>query len=139
MNSDVVNLVLIIGICFIGYIFLIRFNVVEGMTVDASNNARPSASGGGASSVNGLAGNAATYAANLKAASVKLSDTLLVTKYRSDYESAIMNAEELVNNLMLKTALSVDPSKPHDSIAQLVALSQAQVALNLVMKFVDSS
>ena len=137
MNSDVVNLVLIIGICFIGYIFLIRFNVVEGMTVDASNNTRPAASA--SSSVNGIAGNAATFAANLKAASVKLSDTLLVTKYRSDYESAIMNAEELVKNLMLKTTLSVDPSKPHDSIAQLVALSQAQVALNLVMKFVDSS
>ena len=87
----------------------------------------------------GVAGNAATYAANLKVASVKLSDTLLVSKYRSDYETAVLNAEELINNLMLETSLSIDISKPEESIQKLVHLNQAKDSLNVVMKFIDST
>ena len=149
MNKDVANLALFIGLCFIGYVVFIRLNVVEGMgnrpnnnPSDASSNNSPSTNSppsNSSSSANGIAGNAATFAANLKAASVKMGDTLLVTKYRSDYESAIMNAEELVSMLMLKTVLTINPSSPGDSIKQLVALSHAQEALNMVMKFVDSS
>lgn len=142
MNKDVANLALFIGLCFIGYVVFIRFNVVEGMANGPDN--RPSdtsssdTSSSSSSSSSGVAGNAATFAANLKAASVKLGDTLLVSKYRSDYESAIMNAEELVSMIMLKTVLSMNSSSPQDSLKQLVALSHAQEALNMVMKFVDS-
>ena len=143
MNKDITNLVLFIGICFIGYVFLIRINFKEGLTNKAAVAAAASDSESdtttpSSSSANGIAGNAATYASNLKTASVKLSDTLLVTKYRSDYENAIMNAEELINNMMLKTALSLNPSNPQEGIKKLVSLKEAQTALNVVMKFMDS-
>ena len=132
------TLALFLLICFIAYVCFVNYNYIEGFT-DASGNKKGSSDSSSNSSPNGIAGNASTYAANLKAMSVKLSDTLLVTKYRSDYESAIMNAEELVNNLMLQTTLSINTNDPHKSIAKLVALHHAQAALNAAMKFVDSS
>jgi hypothetical protein len=137
MNKDIANLALFIGLCFIGYVVFIRFNVVEGMAHGPDNKPSDSSSDSSSSS-SGVAGNAATFAANLKAASVKLGDTLLVSKYRSDYESAIMNAEELVSMIMLKTVLSINTSDPQESLKKLIALSHAQEALNMVMKFVDS-
>ena len=130
------TLALFLFICFVAYVCFVNQNYSEGFT-DGGGNKNGSA--GSNSGPNGIAGNASTYAANLKAASVKLSDTLLVTKYRSDYESAIMNAEELVNNLILQTALSINTSNPQQTIEKLVGLNAAQAALNAAMKFVDSS
>jgi hypothetical protein len=39
---------------------------------------------------------------------------------------------------MLKTALNVDQFKPEVSITKLAKMQQAKVALNSVMKFIDS-
>jgi hypothetical protein len=106
--------------------------LIEGMTDGSGNSLTTS------SPANGIAGNAASYAAALKTATIKSQDALLISKYKSDYESAILNLDDLINNLMLKTALSVDQNKPGDSIEKLSKMQQAKVALNSVMKFVDS-
>ena len=50
----------------------------------------------------------------------------------------ILNLDDLINNLMLKTALSVNQSNPTQAIESLAKMQQAKVALNSVMKFVDS-
>ena len=131
------TLALFLLICFIAYVCFVNNNYSEGFK-DKGGDKKGGGSNSG-SGPNGVAGNASTYAANLKAASVKLSDTLLITKYRSDYESAIMNAEELIHNLMLEITLNINPQDPHESIAKLVALHHAEAALIGVMKFVDSS
>ena len=89
-------------------------------------------------SANGVAGNAASYSAALKAATIKMQDTFLISKYRSDYESSILNLDDLINNLMLNTALNVNQSNPGEAIEKLAKMQQAKVALNSVMKFVDS-
>ena len=130
------NLILFIAICFIVYILFRNFNynpLREGMT-DASGNSVTVAA-----PANGIAGNASAYAASLKAATIKSSDTFLISKYRSDYESAILNLDDLISNLMLNTALSVDQSNPIKSIEKLGQMQQAKTALNTVMKFLDSS
>jgi hypothetical protein len=101
----------------------------EGMT-DASGNE--------ISGTNGIAGNAAAYGAAIKAESIKAQDTLLISKYRSDYETAILNLDDLLNNIMLKTTLTIDPNNPVEAVMKLSKLGQAKVALNSVMKFVDS-
>ena len=103
--------------------------LIEGMT-DGSGNSIASG--------NGIAGNAASYAATLKAATIKSQDVLLISKYRSDYESAILNLDDLINSLMLKTALSVDQNNPGDSLDKLGKMQLAKAGLNSVMKFVDS-
>ena len=88
---------------------------------------------------NGVAGNAAAYGATIKSTTIKLQDTFLITKYRSDYETAILNLDDLISNLMLQTTLSIDTSNPEPAIKKLADMSQAKTALNSVMKFVDAS
>jgi hypothetical protein len=131
--KELYNLFLFIAICLVVYLVFRSFHynpmLIEGMT-DGSGNSIASG--------NGIAGNAASYAATLKAATIKSQDVLLISKYRSDYESAILNLDDLINSLMLKTALSVDQNNPVDSIEKLSKMQQAKVALNSVMKFVDS-
>ena len=132
------NLCIFAGISFIAYLIFRNLNFEnlsfkEGMT-DASTSETI-----GSSSANGIAGNAATYAANIKSQVIKLQDTMLVSKYRSDYETAILNLDDLVNNLMLKTALNIDQDKPQQSLIALSQLQQSKFALNSIMKFIDSS
>ena len=88
---------------------------------------------------NGVAGNAASYGATLKAETIKQQDMYLISKYRTDYETVILNLDDLVNNLMLGTSLSVNPSKPHEALSKLAELNQAKTALNNVMKFIDKT
>lgn len=129
------NLFLFIAICFVIFILFRSFHynpLREGMTDPSGNPISVSAP------ENGIAGNAASYAAALKAVTIKSQDTFLISKYRADYESAILNLDDLINNLMLQTALSVNASNPNVAIDQLSKMQQAKVALNSVMKYVDS-
>jgi hypothetical protein len=131
--KELYNLLLFVAICLVIYLVFRRFYynpmLIEGMT-DGSGNSIAKA--------NGIAGNAGSYAASLKSLTIQSQDTLLISKYRADYESAILNLDDLINTLMLKTALSVDQNNPEDSIEKLSKMQQAKVALNSVMKFVDS-
>jgi hypothetical protein len=136
MKKELMTLFMFIGICFIGFLIFRNLNTKEGMTSDASGNRASSSS---SSSATGIAGNAATYAANIKSQTVKLTDILLVSKYRSDYENAILNVDDLISNLMLKATLSLDQSNPSDGLKKIVELNMAKTALDKVMKFVDSS
>lgn len=126
------NLFLFLAICLVVYLvfnFLNYNTYSEGMT-DMSGNT--------ISQSNGIAGNAASYAAALKAATIKSQDTFLISKYRADYESAILNLDDLISNLMLKTTLTVNKENPGEAVEKLAKMQQAKVALNSVMKFVDS-
>ena len=135
MKKELMNLFLFIGICLVVYLLFRNFNykskTIEGMT-DASGNDMTTPGG------NGIAGNAAAYGATIKDATIKLQDTFLITKYRSDYETVILNLDDFINNLMLKNTLSFDKENPGASLSKLVELQQAKLALNNVMKFVDS-
>lgn len=134
--KELYNLFLFIAICFVIYVLFRSFNynpmLIEGMTDASGNTITVNAP------ANGIAGNAAAYAAAIKSATIKSEDTLLISKYRSDYETAILNLDDLLNNLMLKTALTVNHENPGESIDKLAKMQQAKIALNSVMKFVDS-
>jgi hypothetical protein len=135
MQKELMNLFLFIAICFIAYILFRHFEyknqygIIEGMT-DGSGNVTQS-------STNGIAGNAASYGAIIKSANIKMQDMFLISKYRSDYETAILNLDDLLSSLMLQTALTVDTKNPQATIKQLSDMNQAKIALNSVMKFVD--
>jgi len=141
MKTELMNLFLFIGISLFVYLLFRNFNynnqysLIEGMTDASTTGATPTAV---ASANNGIAGNAASYGAQIKAATIKLQDTFLISKYRSDYETVILNLDDIVNNLMLKTVLSIDTSNPADGLKKLAEMNQAKLALNNVMKFVDS-
>ena len=124
------QLFLILIICFFIYYIFKDINInnfQEGMTSDASGN----------SAAGGIAGNAATYAANIKSETIKLQDVLLSSKYTTDYENVILNLDGFIDNLMLKTALSIDTTNSLGSLNTLVILNNSKVALNNIMKFVD--
>ena len=142
MDTTITNLFIFIGIGIFTYLIFRNLNVdnlsyVEGMTTtkDASGKPSPPPS----SLTTGVAGNAAAYAAQLKSAVIKSQDELLISKYRSDYETVVLNLDDYLNNMMLQTALSVDQNNPQASIAKLSQMQQAKVALNSTMKFIDSS
>ena len=135
MNKDFLcNLSIFIGICVLIYYIFSNISFKEGL-----ETASTSSSSSSQDSSNGVAGNAAAYAANIKAQTIKLQDTTLISKYRSDYENVVINMDDLVNNLMLQTTLTVDQSKPEASLAKLAQLNQAKAALNNVMKFIDKN
>lgn len=130
MKTELMNLFLFIGICLALYLLFRNFNynnpyrIIEGMTDDSSLG-------------NGIAGNAGSYGAQIKAETIKLQDKFLISKYRTDYETVILNLDDYLNNLMLQNTLSFDMKNPSASLAKLVELQQAKTALNGVMKFVD--
>jgi hypothetical protein len=130
MKDELMYLFIFLGICCILYLLFRNLKFKEGMTTtDASGNTQNT----------GIAGNAAAYGAKIKAETIKLQDILLISKYRSDYETVILNLDDLINNLMLKTALSVDKDKPEEAVTKLSQMGQAKSALNSVMKFVDAT
>ena len=136
MKKELMNLFIFVAICFVAYILFrnlnFKFSTREGMT-DASGNTTSS------STSSGVAGNAASYGATLKAATIKQQDMLLISKYRSDYETVILNLDDLVNNLMLTASLNVNPNNPYETLTKLSQLNQAKTALNNVMSFIDKS
>ena len=139
-QTTITNLCIFFGICFFAYLVfrnlnMYSSNIIEGMTTDTSST-DPS---GNTSQTNGIAGNAAGYAAQLKSLVIKSQDQLLISKYRSDYENAVLNLDDYLNNMMLQTALTVNQNNPQISIAKLAQMQQAKVALNSTMKFIDSS
>jgi hypothetical protein len=129
MDKQILNLLLVLFICFIAYYIFRNLNFKEGL-----ENNTPSVS-----SSNGIAGSAQNYAANIKSVTIKNLDELLISKYRSDYENTILNVDDLINTMMLKTVLNIDNSNPMPSFAKLNELNTAKTALNNVMKFVDST
>jgi hypothetical protein len=140
MKED--NCTILLGtlfVLFVGYLVYSTFFVKkrEGLETSTASSS--------ISSSNGIAGNAATYAATIKQKTVNLNDTLLISKYRKDYETLILNVDDYLNSMMLNTVASIDtgsantPSKMIESMKMLNELSAAKESLNKVMKFVDSS
>uniref|UniRef100_A0A6C0E2L2 Uncharacterized protein n=1 Tax=viral metagenome TaxID=1070528 RepID=A0A6C0E2L2_9ZZZZ len=129
MNEDLIKItgVLFLGL-FIIYLIMKTFTIKEGL----ENATAPS---------NGEAGNAASYAAALKAKTVQLQDSLLISKYRTDYENVIINMDDYLSMSMLKLVLDMDNSADvMSNIATLTAintLSQAKKTLNETMAFID--
>jgi hypothetical protein len=137
-------------VVFMGMLLLKRRR--EGMTggVDSSGGTNNSGNSGTNSSSNGSsksngsggeAGLASAYAAGLKAQVVKLQDELLISKYRKEYESVLINLDDYLGLLMLKQALHVDTSGDvrtnMEAVHRINALKEARDTLNTTMSFLD--
>jgi hypothetical protein len=126
------NLLLFLVICLLIYIVFRRPSTLEGL-----ENATKDISG-----ITGVAGGAADYVKRLTNAVTQKTDILLIDKYRTDYENAILKADDLINVTMLQEVLSLDTSKPDKNIQtfmNIAYLNQAKDGLNKVMKYVDNA
>jgi hypothetical protein len=126
----------IIGVLIVGiFIIYLVFNIftVKQHTIEGLENA--------STSTNGEAAMAANYAAAIKAQTVQIEDALLINKYRKDYENVIINMDDYLSTLMLKTMLDIDITKDTktivESLTQMNTLSAAKKSLNETMIFVD--
>ena len=117
--------------------FHLQTSVIEGLT-NGSDSTNTSTTTTPAS---GEAGTAASYAAAIKAQSVKLQDELLIAKYRKDYEAAIINLDDYIGYLMIKQSLNMKPAgdikSNLDAINALNILKSAKESLNATMTFLD--
>jgi hypothetical protein len=111
--------------------FRLQTSIVEGLT-NPDTGAVP-ASGVGATST--------SYAAGIKALVVQLQDELLVSKYRKDYETAIINLDDYIGYLMIKQSLNIKPDTDikanMEALNSLNSLKQAKESLNATMTFLD--
>ena len=114
--------------------FHLQTKVIEGLTTDSDSETTTAPS-------SGEAGSAASYAAAVKAQVVKLQDELLISKYRKDYEAAIINLDDYFGFSMIRLALNLkmnDDNKANfEIIGKLNALKGARDALNATMAFLD--
>ncbi len=94
------------------------------------------------SSTNNIAANAKPFADSLKSTAVSKVDALLIPKYRTDYENAIINTDDYINALMLEQLLKMDMTTKNDSnnmdiLNKISQLQSSKTALNSIMTFVD--
>ena len=136
----IIGIIIVIGfVIFLAVKSLkLQLSMIEGFVGESS--AQPDTP----DSINGVAGNASQYANNIKMQVIKMQDTLLIPKYRKDYENAIINMDDYVGFMMLQTILNMD-TDPNSSaknlklLENLNTLNQAKVSLNTVMKIVDNT
>ena len=136
MNQDLLKIIgLFVLILFLLYLiqgalkvhFNVHRNIMEGLT----NNGE-----------NGIAGSAATYATSISQQATVLQDSLLIKKYKTDYENVIINLDEYIGFAMLELAVQISPSKGMSQenlalINNLNTLNAAKQSLNTVMSMVD--
>ena len=130
-QDDFFKIIGIIIVCFfiiymVIKMFHLQTNVIEGLTnTDTS----------------GESGTASTYSANIKSEIVKLQDKLLITKYRKDYESAIINLDDYIGYLMIQQVLNMklgnDMKTNIETINTLNILKNSKDSLNATMTFLD--
>jgi hypothetical protein len=121
---------------FIGCV-KVQTSIIEGLTnPDTTTTATLSVS-------NGEAGNAANYAASIKAKFIQLQDELLISKYRKEYETTIINMDDYVSMMMLKQVLSMNTNGDNqkaniEMLNTLNILKNSKDALNATMKYLDT-
>ena len=149
MHTDLFKIIgiVVLGI-FLLFIFYkcakfqskIIYGTIEGLTgMDSSSTTTTTNTNN--NETNGVAGNASSYSAKLKALNIQSTYTYLITKNRTDYENIIINLEEYINLLMLDVVLNIDTSNKESvikAINNLGTLNTGNVALNNVMKYIDS-
>jgi hypothetical protein len=126
---------IIILIIFVSIIFIQSFYLKEGLETSSSSSTNNPI-------LNGYAGNAKSFAETIKSLSVKLSDKLIVSKYRTDYENIIINMEDYISLIMLDIIFSLNTSSSQDETIKILndlgTLKTSKDALNDSMKYLDS-
>lgn len=76
------------------------------------------------------------YVSILKAQVTKLSDSLLLSKYKSEYENAIIMMDDYIGFSMLKH-ISTMKTLDKNNLDYLISLKNAKDSLNIAMTFLD--
>ena len=138
-QDEFFKIVGILIVCFFIIYMVVKMFQLQTKVIEGLTNADGAISTSTPSS--GEAGTATSYAAAIKAQVVKLQDELLVSKYRKDYESVIINLDDYIGYLMIKQTLNMnlngDTKTNLDAINALNILKNSKESLNSTMTFLD--
>jgi len=111
----------VVGMIVIYNIFNTQSSIIEGMTSSTDSK---------------------EISDNIKRSSSKILDSLLIDKYRENYETTLTNLLELTNAQILKYTLSSDTADLNNKFYPIVEkinnLEKFKLAINSSMKFMDS-
>lgn len=111
----------VVGMIVIYNIFNTQSSIIEGMTSSTDSK---------------------EISDNIKRSSSKILDSLLIDKYRENYETTLTNLLELTNAQILKYTLSSDTAdlnnKFYPMVEKINNLEKFKLAINSSMKFMDS-
>ena len=125
---------------FIVLIIAVFFVIFLASMIGSKKEGLPSSSSSTSSASGGEAGLAAGYADEIKAKTVELQDTLLIAKYRKEYETTLINLDEYIGMLMVQQCLQLKLDGGKELLAGLDALNTLQSSknnLNITMEHLD--
>ena len=136
MNEDMLKMIgitiLVIFLVYLAYKSLRLHTNLQSTIMEGLENNAP----------NGVANSAAAYAESITKQMNVLQDSLLISKYKTDYENVIINLEDYITTLMMDISLKLslkDGASPENMtlLSNLNTLNNARQSLNTVMTFVD--
>lgn len=136
MNEDMIKMIgitiLVVFLVYLAYKSLKLHTNIQNTIMEGLENNAP----------NGVANSAATYAESITKQMNVLQDSLLISKYKTDYENVIINLEDYITTLMMDISLKLslkDGASPENMtlLSNLNTLNNARQSLNTVMTFVD--
>lgn len=135
-QSHILYLSIIIAIFFMVIAFYFR-PTIEGLTGNKDDKKI-----GTTNQISGEAGGAENYLASLKANVVTVQNQLLISKYKSEYDSTLVQMDDYINLLMLKQILNIDMRKTNElsiskELENLVTLQRSKDALNDIVTYID--
>jgi ABC-type Na+ efflux pump permease subunit len=113
MTDILLKLLVIIIFIFVLYLSFRTSKVKEGFSIFGGGSPSSSSSSSSSSSNSapvGLAGNATNYASAINTQVTKLTDALLISKYKSDYATAVEALINYVRALSLDLVLNISPT-----------------------------
>ena len=141
MHEEFFKIVGILIVCFFIIYIVVKMFHLQATVIEGLTNGTETTTTTTTTPSSGEAGTAASYAAAIKANVVKIQDELLVSKYRKDYETAIINLDDYIGYLMIKQTLNMnlngDIKSNIETINTLNSLKSSKEALNTTMTFLD--
>lgn len=84
----------------------------------------------------GIGERSSSYNASIKSRVIQGKDRLLVDKYRTEYEEIIVQADELIDQMILQETLTLG-TDPMPNIARMAELQKAKEALNSAISYIN--
>jgi len=146
MSNNNEEILKFLGICVVVGVLVfygVKFLKLQAQVLEGATNM--SNSGTTTTTTNGVGGGSTQYNAALKALVTDMQDTLLIPKYRSEYENVLLNLEDFINLSMLRASLNIITEDTQEArranqvfYSSLKTMSDAKGSLNSIMKYLDS-
>lgn len=135
----IVLTILVLAYLIIHYMNFVAEKNFDETTIEGMATGATGATGPAAPAIPNSASAAAAYAASIKNQSQLLKDQLLMSQYKADYDNIIINLEEYVNLLTVKSLLKTKQTGEPIGAMEIANFKQIKDALNDTMAYIDAN